>query len=121
MRGFWFKIKLLVAVVGALLLGTVIRLSLEEWLGDEPVVLVAVNLLGWSLVGLAYGRWGLRIWWLRHFLSVLAFVAFTSWITLAENGAATGGEVLIAFIEFVVGILVAVGGHKLGKPGGPRL
>lgn len=121
MRVLWFRIKLLVAVVVALLVGTVIRRSLEAWLGDEPVVLAAVNLLGWFVVGLSFGRWGLRVWWLRHFVSVVGFVGFTSLITLAESGTATGGEVLIAVIELVIGLLVALIGNLLGRPRGPDL
>lgn len=121
MSGNWFRFKILVAAVVALLLGTVLRLTLVEWLGDEPVALAAVNLLGWFLLGLASGRWSLRVLWLRHFLSVLGFVAFTSWISLGESGTSTMAEVLVAFIELVVGLLIAVGGHMLGRPRPPAL
>lgn len=121
MSGNWFKVKVLVAAVVALGLGTALRLTLVAWIGDEPVALAAVNLLGWLLLGLVSGRWGLRVLWLRHFLSVLGIAAFTSWLSLAENETPTVGGVLVAFIELVIGMLVALVGHLLGRPRVPDL
>lgn len=108
-------------VVGAGALGTVVRLGLHALLGDEMVVLAAVNVVGWFILGLILGRYGMRVRQLWLFMVVFGLTAFTSWMTLLINGISVAGDIVVAFIEVIFGLVFAGIGHIITMPRGPDL
>ena len=108
--------RAMAGVLGGVLLGAPLGLTLDAGLGHEMVVLGAINAVGWFLLGLASGRWGSRIVGLRLFLGMLGAAAFSSWASLAFHGIRASGGVVIAVIEVVFGLSMAVIGHLVSMP-----
>lgn len=103
------------------MLGTITRVALVAGLGEEMVALAAVNTIAWFLLGLASGRWGHRVAWLRPCLIALGVTGFTSWASLVIQGVSASGQVLIAIIETLIGLMFAGIGHLISMPRGPDL
>ena len=108
-------------VVGAGSLGTAARLGLDASLGGEVVALTAVNVLGWFLLGLLSGRYGSRVSQLRLLMVVLGITAFTSLMSLVIDGITATGDVVVAFIEVLFGLMFGGIGHLITMPRGPDL
>lgn len=109
--------KQLLARAGAIFaggaLGTGARLGLLAMLGSEVVALAVANLLGCFALGLVSGHYGSRVSTLRLFLAVGAVAAFTSWSSLALQGIANGGQLVVVVFEVAFGIFFAGLGHWL--------
>ena len=119
MNGVWKRAAAAIVAAGAL--GAVVRVGLHAWLGAEMVALAAVNVLGWVLLGLLWGRFGPRVDTLRLALAVLGVTAFTSMVSLITDGVAAAGDVVVALIELVFGLMFAGVGHLITMPRGPDL
>ena len=118
---FYHWIKPVAAVIAGGVVGVAVALALDVSLGDEMVALAAVRSIGWFLLGVASGRWGSRVPQLRLALVVLAVTGLTSLTSLVLHGVAASGEVLVAFIEVVIGWMFAGIGHLIAMPKGPDL
>ncbi|MEO7589345.1 MAG: hypothetical protein ABIS84_15100 [Arachnia sp.] len=121
MNGAWFPTAAAAAVVGAGVLGTALRLGLDALLGDEMVALAAVNVVGWFVLGLLHGRYGVRVAHLVAFLLALGITSFTSWMTLLIHGIPNAGSVVVALVEVVIGVMFGGIGHLVTMRRGPDL
>ena len=88
-------------------LGTAGRMGILHLVGDQVVALAAVNLLGCLLLGVVSALLGHRHEAWRMFLVVGGIGAFTSWSSLAVQGATHPSGVLIVAAEALAGVCVA--------------
>ena len=96
-----------VAEIAGGCLGTAGRMGILHLVGDQVVALAAVNLLGCLLLGVVSALLGHRHEAWRMFLVVGGIGAFTSWSSLAVQGATHPSGVLIVAAEALAGVCVA--------------
>lgn len=92
-------------------IGTAARVAVTEAIGHEAIALATVNLTGCLVIGLISGYFGPRVTLLRLFLAVGGVASFTSWSSLALQGVASPGAMILVVAETMVGIIVAGLGH----------
>ncbi len=114
-------IRPVAAIVGGGAIGAAVGLGLDALWGDEVVALAAIRAIGWFLLGIVSGRWGLKVAKLQLFLLAFAIAGLTSWTSLAVVGVTASGEVLVAFIEVAIGAMFAIIGHLISMTKRPDL
>lgn len=87
-------------------LGAAVRFATSSAFDGEPVLMAAIGLVGWFVVGVVGGLGWSTGPWLRALLLALACLGFTSLPQLFTS-AAGGGAVIVALLEVAFGLCCA--------------